>query len=378
MVLVITSANSIFSSTGTALSSSEDRIDVLNGGYVVAASDAGDGLHLARGGAQILNVAGFVTSFATSATFGDGIYVTTLASAAINIAATGFVYGRTNGIDVTGSAAINNHGSISSGSGQGTIRVNSAAGNAIANFATGSIANDQGSAIVFEAVATGRHTINNAGTLTPQEGLAAIVALGDSVEVIVNTGLIGGGLKLGGGNDIVRTAGGRISTDSVNDVNLGAGDDFYFGSNLSSENVSGGLGNDTIAGGAGNDTLDGGDDDDRITGGRGADFMFGDGGNNLFIYESVTDSGTTAATRDTIGLFDTFGDDRIDLRRIDAIAGGADNAFAFRGTGAFTAAGQVRINASGDVEINTGGTLAADMVIAIQQGHVSDALDFLL
>ena len=66
------------------------------------------------------------------------------------------------------------------------------------------------------------------------------------------------------------------------------------------------------------------------------------------------------------------------VRRLIFIAGGADNAFAFRGTGAFTAAGQVRINASGDVEINTGGTLAADMVIDIQQGIVSDALDFLL
>ncbi|HSO43791.1 MAG TPA: hypothetical protein VLR47_13305, partial [Rhodospirillales bacterium] len=45
-----------------------------------------------------------------------------------------------------------------------------------------------------------------------------------------------------------------------------------------------------------------------------------------------------------------------DLTTIDAIAGGSDNAFAFRGTGGFTGNGQVRVAGSGAdtvIQVNT-------------------------
>ncbi len=78
-----------------------------------------------------------------------------------------------------------------------------------------------------------------------------------------------------------------------------------------------------------------------------------DAARDVVKYVSITDSGTTAATWDTIARFDpgtAATDDRIDLSAIDAnlkIAG--NQAFLWRGTGAFgtSSAGEVRLVVSG-------------------------------
>jgi Ca2+-binding RTX toxin-like protein len=119
-----------------------------------------------------------------------------------------------------------------------------------------------------------------------------------------------------------------------------------------------------LIGGAGADVLTGGAGDDVIFGGLGADLLAGGGGADSFIYTLAAQS--TAAGRDMISGF-TAGD-RIDLAAIDAVAGGADDAFTFIGTAAFTAAGQIRLvqdGAAWRLEANVDADLGADLVIGI-------------
>ena len=107
-------------------------------------------------------------------------------------------------------------------------------------------------------------------------------------------------------------------------------------------------GNFIFFGGQASDLLIGGAGADVIYGGGGGDVLRGEGGADVFRYDSITDSnGTTDATRDRIAGFVT-GTDKIDLSRIDAIAGGADDAFSFIGSAAFgNVAGQLRYTDAG-------------------------------
>ena len=109
------------------------------------------------------------------------------------------------------------------------------------------------------------------------------------------------------------------------------------------ENVLGSFGNDTILGtdgvnsidgGVGNDVLYGREGNDKLTGDDGADTLIGglgqdtidtslivqDASQDIVRYESLKDSGTTDATRDTIYGF-TKGQDKIDLSKLDANLG---------------------------------------------------------
>jgi Ca2+-binding RTX toxin-like protein len=122
-----------------------------------------------------------------------------------------------------------------------------------------------------------------------------------------------------------------------------------------------------IIGGAGADVLTGGAGDDVIFGGMGADQLTGNGGNDSFVYTLTAQS--TAAARDMITGF--AAGDRIDLSTIDAVTGGADNAFTFIGAAAFTAAGQVRLvqdGANRRLEANVDADLGAGLTILITPG----------
>ncbi len=136
---------------------------------------------------------------------------------------------------------------------------------------------------------------------------------------------------------------------------LGSGDDrikTYGADNM----IDGGLGDDTLRGGGGVNTLLGGDGDDNIIGGGRRDYITGGlGGDNIeagggvtrYLYNDAAESGTTVATRDRITNF-LIGTDKIDLRAIDAIAGGTDDAFNFLGeVGAFTGIGDIRLEQIG-------------------------------
>jgi len=131
---------------------------------------------------------------------------------------------------------------------------------------------------------------------------------------------------------------------------------------------------DRLMGDAGNNTLRGRDGDDVLIGRSGADFLNGGAGNDTFVFQRVTDTGLTHATRDRIADFEAG--DHIDLRGIEATTGVQ---FDFIETSAFSGtAGQVRQYSSGANTIVSGdvnGDRVADfeiVVMGLQTLHDSD------
>ncbi|MFA7264265.1 MAG: hypothetical protein WC068_14700 [Caulobacter sp.] len=136
----------------------------------------------------------------------------------------------------------------------------------------------------------------------------------------------------------------------------------------SADTLTGSVTGDKIHGLAGKDTIDGGSGDDFLFGGAGADSLTGGVGNDIFDYNATSETGTGATTRDKIIDFRDAGADKIDLSGIDAIAGGANDAFTWIGTAAFTAAGQARYLVSGGsviIQLNTSGTSGAEATIEL-------------
>jgi Ca2+-binding RTX toxin-like protein len=160
----------------------------------------------------------------------------------------------------------------------------------------------------------------------------------------------------GAGNDTMK---GENGSDTL--VGQGGDNQLYGGSD--GDALFAGSGSDTLDGGTGNDNLNGGVGNDVLIGDAGADTMTGGAGSDTFLYGAITESGTTAATRDTITDF-VVGTDTINVSAIDADTNVAGNqAFAFIGTAAFSARGQARY-VGGILEFNSTGNNAADMSIA--------------
>ncbi|MCE3271437.1 MAG: calcium-binding protein [Ramlibacter sp.] len=105
-----------------------------------------------------------------------------------------------------------------------------------------------------------------------------------------------------------------------------------------------------LHGRAGDDSLAGGDGADTLSGGAGADQLQGGAGPDVFRFTAIADSGVPLDARDVIVDFTRGGStadgDKVDLSRIDAIAGNAGNdAFTFIGDAKFSttdASGQLR------------------------------------
>jgi Ca2+-binding RTX toxin-like protein len=130
--------------------------------------------------------------------------------------------------------------------------------------------------------------------------------------------------------------------------------------NSSANRLMGGADDDTMIGNGGNDILVGGSGRDTMTGGVEAD---------TFEFKAVTDSGSTATTRDVITDFVHL-TDKLDLSTIDAIQGGgtSNDEFDFIGTGAFTGLGQVRAVQAGAntiLELNTSDAAGAESTIQL-------------
>ena len=142
--------------------------------------------------------------------------------------------------------------------------------------------------------------------------------------------------------------------------------------------IDGRNGNDTIDGAAGGDRLFGGAGDDMLIGGTGRDVMTGGtiSGSidaDTFRFTSVSQSGTTATTRDVITDFTI--EDTIDLAAIDAnTTVGGNQAFTAIGTAAFSnVAGQLRwelSNGNTIVQGDTNGDGKADFSIQVNGDHV--------
>jgi Ca2+-binding RTX toxin-like protein len=146
--------------------------------------------------------------------------------------------------------------------------------------------------------------------------------------------------------------------------------------------INGAGGNDLVAGGGGRDLVRGGDGNDTVEGGAGRDILIGEAGNDVFRFRALTESGTTAPTRDVIRGF-TQGQDVIDLSLIDAHTGVAgDQAFAFRDVLPFSGtAPEVRyahVNGNTLVTMDANGDTSVDMSLLLQGIHVLQATDFML
>jgi Ca2+-binding RTX toxin-like protein len=139
--------------------------------------------------------------------------------------------------------------------------------------------------------------------------------------------------------------------------------------------------NNELTGNSGGNTLLGLDGDDVITGGGGRDFMTGGAGEDIFIFNAVSDTGVANNTRDQITDF-LQATDLIDLSAIDAVSGGADDAFSFVGTAAFSGtAGELRQFTSGANTIvsgDTDGDGTGNFQIQLNGSHVLNQADFVL
>jgi len=171
----------------------------------------------------------------------------------------------------------------------------------------------------------------------------------------------------------------------IEDATGGAGADLLRGNNAANTLTgAGGLdtlfglkGNDILLGGDGNDRLKGGWGHDTLTGGGGADEFIGGRGRDTFVFLAVSDSATGAA--DKILDF-RRGGDTIDLSAIDAIAGGADDAFTLDIDGVF-AIGEIRQSVVGKtviLEFNTEGDETPEMTIEVSGKAVLTIADFVL
>lgn len=171
------------------------------------------------------------------------------------------------------------------------------------------------------------------------------------------------------------------------DATGGSGSDTIFGS-AQANTLQGFDGFDELYGFAGNDQLDGGASNDFLVGGKGVDTLTGGTGADTFYFAKLSDSGTTAGTRDTITDFEgagAAGGDFIDLSAIDANAHHTGNdAFTLLTdpNSKFThTAGELRYFWQGDntiVQADVNGDAKADFSIALN-GHLTFiASDFVL
>jgi hypothetical protein len=155
----------------------------------------------------------------------------------------------------------------------------------------------------------------------------------------------------GNANDTLAGLAGNDTLDAGN------GNDTLDGG-ADNDTLRGGNGNDVMGGGDGNDTLDGGNGNDSMNGGAGIDTLLGGNGLDILNGGAGNDVLTGGNDADQFVFTDLGGNDRVtdfkrgadklDVSGIDAVAGGADNAFAFIGSGAFSGvAGQLRAYSSG-------------------------------
>lgn len=152
--------------------------------------------------------------------------------------------------------------------------------------------------------------------------------------------------------------------------------------NADANTILGNSGVNALDGAGGADTLQGNDGNDTLTGGAGQDVLQGGSGADQFVFATGHISGSTQASADRISDFSHAAADIIHLAGLDAIAGGADDAFTFIGTAAFTGvAGQLRYAIAGGFTTiygDTNGDGLADLAVTLNGSIALVAADFVL
>jgi Ca2+-binding RTX toxin-like protein len=213
---------------------------------------------------------------------------------------------------------------------------------------------------------------------------AAITATGTTLDDVMFGSQHDDVLNGSGGNDILLGGIGndRLSGGTGNDDLIGGDGNDSMNGGSESDYLEGDAGNDSLNGASGRDFLYGDSGNDVIRGGTGTDDLTGGSGADRFVFADGDFGGMTRSTEDLITDFSHSEGDKIDLRLVDAVAGGTDDAFSFIGNGQFTdVAGQLRFHVSnGDtfVEGDTNGDGQADFIIFVAGQHNFVASDFLL
>ena len=179
------------------------------------------------------------------------------------------------------------------------------------------------------------------------------------------------------GRDLVQSSVSFTLAEGLEDLTLTGSGDISGTGNAAANLLRGNVGNNLLVGGAGCDKLYGEDGNDRISGGAAADRLTGGAGADIFVFERLSDSGAASSARDAILDFAGVEGDRIDLRGIDAIGGGADDAFLF--TNAFHGvAGELIATASATnwlVQADIDGDSTADFALLVTSAVSLGAAD---
>jgi serralysin len=213
---------------------------------------------------------------------------------------------------------------------------------------------------------------------------AALDAVGTGADDVLFGSRLDDRLAGSGGHDILLGGlGNDLLEGGAGDDDLigGAGhDDLYGGTG--SDVLEGNAGSDWLFGEAGRDFLEGSSGNDLLRGGAGTDDLYGGTGADRFVFDDGEFGGLTRSTADYIEDFSRSQGDRIDLRLVDAIAGGGDSAFTFIGRQGFSGnAGDLRyFTSSGDtfVDGDVNGDGLADFRIYLEGSHTLYASDFIL
>jgi Ca2+-binding RTX toxin-like protein len=139
-------------------------------------------------------------------------------------------------------------------------------------------------------------------------------------------------------------------------------------------------GNDIVNGMGGNDVISTRAGADVLNGGAGRDILTGGADADRFVFSATGD--TAVGQADRITDFSRAQGDLIDLSAIDAIAGGANDAFSFIGNASFSSvAGQLRVYTSGSntmIEGDVNGDGIADFQIQVDGVVPLVGSDFIL
>jgi Ca2+-binding RTX toxin-like protein len=263
--------------------------------------------------------------------FSESTLMAAATGSAFTLRNLGDMMGRSDGIQVNGAryAGVVNTGSIQAGieafavfrSEPGTTDVQIQNDGLIAGFV--GVALDQVAILSFLNTGTisggdrgvlmsnlaSEATIVNSGTIA---GTVALQLLGGTVGLtVLNSGLLDGAVRLGGGADLLDSRDGT-TTGLVEglggDDTLIAGTAFRaFDGGIGNDVLTGGAGADLLLGGAGLDEIDGGEGNDVVRGGAGADVLEGGLGRDLLDYALSLGVNVNLATGDAL-FADAAGD----------------------------------------------------------------------
>ncbi|HVL22104.1 MAG TPA: hypothetical protein VM422_14175 [Amaricoccus sp.] len=335
---------------------------------------------------------------------GFGVIITDATNAAV--VNSGYIFGEVGAIEFASSQAgsvvsVTNHGHLETGSGSEDTVSGAGSNQAIYSDADSTTITNDGRIFAGDRVGAGVKVVDGAlslhnsgridssvyigvvvqgrigaeivndGTIS---GIKGSLSLSGGADVVTNTGVLEGRVRLGGGNDVFHGEGGHTTRPVWGQ----AGNDLLVGGDLA-DGLAGGSGSDTLTGGAGNDTLTGAAGADRLAGGTGDDvFRFAAAG------EAAGDRVVASAGAVAFAGAGTNSGDQIDVSAIDAVVAQAGHQqFSFGATHDVGDLWAVDVGDVTHIRGNTGGDAAPELDLAILDGagtQASDyaALDFIL